>query len=110
MTCILRRGSLGTAIAAPLVTAATLAFADGHEVTISHYFTGELGLKAFQEQIDRFEAASDYALKDSPVGHEDFKTDILVRASGNSLAGRLQLLGRRARSVHRGFQRASSDR
>ena len=85
MTCISRRGFLGTAIAAPLVTAATLAFADGHEVTISHYFTGELGLKAFQEQIDRFEAATDYALKDSPVGHEDFKTDILVRASGNSL-------------------------
>ncbi|MDE0523538.1 MAG: extracellular solute-binding protein [Boseongicola sp.] len=85
MTCISRRGILGTAIAAPLVTAATLAFADGHEVTISHYFTGELGLKAFQEQIDRFEAATDYALKDSPVGHEDFKTDILVRASGNSL-------------------------
>ncbi len=85
MTRNIRRGLIGTAIATSLVTTATLALADGHEVTISHYFTGELGLKAFQEQVDRFEAATDFALKDSPVGHEDFKTDILVRASGNSL-------------------------
>jgi len=85
MTRILRRGFLGIAIAAPLAATATLASADGHEVTISHYFTGELGRKAFQEQIDRFETATDYTLKDSPVGHEDFKTDILVRASGDSL-------------------------
>jgi len=54
-------------------------------VTISHYFTGELGLKAFDAQIARFEAATGYSMKDSPVGHEDYKTDILVRAAGNSL-------------------------
>ena len=85
MTRILRRSFLGTAIAAPLAVTAPSAFADEHEVTISHYFTGELGLKAFQEQVDRFEEATDYEMKDSPVGHEDFKTDILVRASGSSL-------------------------
>lgn len=55
------------------------------DVTISHYFTGELGLKALQEQIAKFESDSGYKLKDSPVGHEDFKTDILVRAAGQSL-------------------------
>ena len=57
----------------------------GGEVTISHYFTGELGLKAFNEQFAKFTAATGIAMKDSPIGHEDFKTDILVRAAGNSL-------------------------
>ncbi len=58
---------------------------DKGDISISHYFTGELGLKSLQEQITKFEADSGYTLKDSPVGHEDFKTDILVRAAGQSL-------------------------
>jgi multiple sugar transport system substrate-binding protein/raffinose/stachyose/melibiose transport system substrate-binding protein len=58
---------------------------DKGDITISHYFTGELGLEALKEQIGKFEADSGYELKDSPVGHEDFKTDILVRAAGQSL-------------------------
>ena len=58
---------------------------DKGDISISHYFTGELGLKSLQEQIAKFEADSGYTLKDSPVGHEDFKTDILVRAAGQSL-------------------------
>jgi multiple sugar transport system substrate-binding protein/raffinose/stachyose/melibiose transport system substrate-binding protein len=85
MNRITRRHLLGTALAAPLALAALPALAQDSEVTISHYFTGELGLRAFNEQIDKFEAATDYTLRDSPVGHEDYKTDILVRASGNSL-------------------------
>ncbi len=55
------------------------------DVTISHYFTGELGLKSLQAQVAKFEADTGYKLEDSPVGHEDFKTDILVRAAGDSL-------------------------
>ncbi|MGI9418870.1 MAG: ABC transporter substrate-binding protein [Geminicoccaceae bacterium] len=58
---------------------------DKGDITISHYFTGELGLKALQEQVAKFESDNGYKLKDSPVGHEDFKTDILVRAAGQSL-------------------------
>ena len=58
---------------------------DKGDVTISHYFTGELGLKSLQAQIAKFEADTGFKLKDSPVGHEDFKTDILVRAAGDSL-------------------------
>ena len=86
MTRISRRRLLGTAIATPLaLSAAPPLFAQGQEITISHYFTGELGRQAFNAQIDRFEAATGYTLRDSPVGHEDYKTDILVRASGNSL-------------------------
>jgi multiple sugar transport system substrate-binding protein/raffinose/stachyose/melibiose transport system substrate-binding protein len=85
MTRITRRFLLGTALAVPAAHLATPLLAQSGEITISHYFTGELGLKAFKEQIARFEAATDYTLRDSPVGHEDYKTDILVRASGNSL-------------------------
>ena len=84
MTNMKRRTLLSAAIALTTVGLAAPAWAEG-DVTISHYFTGELGLKAFNEQAAAFEAASGYTMKDSPVGHEDFKTDILVRAAGNSL-------------------------
>ena len=82
MTLTKRRTLLSAALAT--FGTAIVASAQG-EVTISHYFTGELGLKAFTEQTEKFTAATDIAVKDSPVGHEDFKTDILVRASGGSL-------------------------
>jgi len=75
-------------LAALTVSAAGIAgpgFAQSGEVSISHYFTGELGLKAFNEQVAKFEQATGLKMKESPVGHEDFKTDILVRAAGNSL-------------------------
>ena len=60
------------------------ALADG-EVTISHYFTGDLGLKGIQDIFAKFKAAKGTSVKDSPIGHEDFKTGILVRAAGKNL-------------------------
>jgi ABC-type glycerol-3-phosphate transport system substrate-binding protein len=84
MTMTIRKTLLSVGIAIASLGTALPASAEG-EVSISHYFTGELGLKAFNEQAAKFEAASGFKMKDSPVGHEDFKTDILVRASGNSL-------------------------
>ena len=60
------------------------AWADG-EVTVSHYFTGDLGLKGIQDAFAKFTAATGTAVKDSPIGHEDFKTGILVRAAGKNL-------------------------
>ena len=84
MTYMKRRSLFSAAFAVATFGLVAPALAEG-EVTISHYFTGELGLKAFNEQKAKFEAATDYTMKDSPVGHEDFKTDILVRASGGSL-------------------------
>ncbi|GAB4518743.1 MAG: extracellular solute-binding protein [Roseibium sp.] len=85
MTRITRRALLATAMAVSAAGFVSPLHAQSGEVTISHYFTGELGLKAFNEQIARFEEATGLKLKDSPVGHEDYKTDILVRASGDSL-------------------------
>ena len=54
-------------------------------VTISHYFTGDLGQKGITEIFDEFKAKTGITVDDSPIGHEDFKTGILVRAAGHSL-------------------------
>ena len=59
-------------------------FASG-EVTISHYFSGDLGKANFMKGVQKFEQSTGIKMKDSPVGHEDFKTDILVRAAGKKL-------------------------
>ena len=81
-----RRRLLLTAAMVPCLalTVPGSASADGN-VTISHYFTGELGKKAIDSIAMRFQDESGYSMQDSPVGHEDFKTDILVRAAGESL-------------------------
>lgn len=85
MFSITRRSLMLAALLASAASAASPAFAQSGEVTISHYFTGELGLKAFNDQVEKFEQATGIKMKESPVGHEDFKTDILVRAAGHSL-------------------------
>ena len=85
MSILNRRILLASAIVAPALMIGAPAWAQSGDVTISHYFTGELGLKSFNAQVAKFEADSGIKIKNSPVGHEDFKTDILVRAAGNSL-------------------------
>ena len=85
MTCFNRRALISCVAGAAMAATGLSVSAQDNEITITHYFTGELGLKALNEQITRFEEATGYAMRNSPVGHEDFKTDILVRASGSSL-------------------------
>lgn len=80
-----RRSLLLAALLTTAAGSAGPAFAQSGEVSISHYFTGQLGLEALGEQVSRFEEATGLKMKESPVGHEDFKTDILVRAAGRSL-------------------------
>ena len=55
------------------------------EVTISHYFSGELGRAGLEEIFGNFNKATGITVKDSPIGHEDFKAGILVRAAGGNL-------------------------
>ena len=55
------------------------------EVTISHYFSGELGRAGLEEIFGNFRKATGITVKDSPIGHEDFKAGILVRAAGGNL-------------------------
>ena len=85
MITLNRRGLLAAVAVVPALAFGAPAFAQGGDVTLTHYFTGEFGLKIFNEQVAKFEAATDYTIKNSPIGHEDFKTDILVRAAGDSL-------------------------
>ena len=55
------------------------------EVTITHYFGGDLGRAGLEEIFGSFNAATGIKVVDSPIGHEDFKTGILVRAAGGKL-------------------------
>ena len=74
--------ALGLALAFLLI--ATMSWADG-EVTISHYFSGELGREGLKEILDEFTEETGIAVKDSIVDHEGFKVGILVRAAGDQL-------------------------
>ena len=78
-------GVLGAAmIAAPAVTSLPAAAAD-NEITISHYFTGDLGLAGIQAFFEEYKKTAGVTVVDSPIGMEDFKTGILVRASADTL-------------------------
>ncbi len=78
--------SAGAAVVAAALQLGTLpSYAQEDTVTISHYFTGDLGQKGITEIFNEFKAKTGITVEDSPIGHEDFKTGILVRAAGNSL-------------------------
>ena len=79
---------LGAALACALGLATALgsgSAAADEEVTISHYFSGDLGLAGLGEIFGSFNEATGISVKDNPIGHEDFKTGILVRAAGGNL-------------------------
>ncbi|MDE0111794.1 MAG: extracellular solute-binding protein [Albidovulum sp.] len=82
---IVRKLLIPTCVVPAILAGASTAGAEHHEVSISHYFTGELNLENFKANVAKFEEATGFMLKDSPIGHEDFKTDILVRAAGGGL-------------------------
>lgn len=54
-------------------------------VTVMHYFTGELGRVGLNEIFGSFQKATGLTVFDNPIGHEDFKTTILVMAAGGDL-------------------------
>ncbi len=55
------------------------------EVTITHYFGGDLGRAGLEEIFASFKEQTGVTVVDSPIGHEDFKDGILVRAAGGNL-------------------------
>ena len=78
--------SAGVAVvAAALQIASVPAYAEDPVVTVSHYFTGDLGQKGITKIFKEFKAKTGITVEDSPIGHEDFKTGILVRAAGHNL-------------------------
>ena len=77
--------SLPAATAAPATTApVTTPEPAASEVTIMTYFGADLGEKALAKLLERFTADTGVTVKMAPVGHEDFKTGILVQMAGNN--------------------------
>ena len=74
--------ALGLALAFLLI--ATMSWADG-EVTVTHYFGEDLGRGGLAQIFESFKAETGITVVDSPIGHEDFKAGILVRAAGGNL-------------------------
>lgn len=72
-------------LAATLPLTAAPARAADSEMTISHYFSGNVGLAGIQAFFDEFKKETGTTVVDSPVGHEDFKTAILVMAAADKL-------------------------
>ena len=86
----------GVALAGALVLVAAVGWAspageageemqEMREVTITHYFGGDLGRAGLEEIFATFKEQTGITVIDSPIGHEDFKTGILVRAQGGNL-------------------------
>jgi multiple sugar transport system substrate-binding protein/raffinose/stachyose/melibiose transport system substrate-binding protein len=52
-------------------------------VTVMHYFTGALGREAIVEIFGKFhEETPDITIFDNPIGHEDFKSTVLIMLAG----------------------------
>ncbi len=77
----------------PLVAAALIAFcasaphdaSAAHKtrgmVTVMHYFAGVLGREALNQIFHDFQEKHHIAVFDNPIGHEDFKTELLEMAA-----------------------------
>jgi multiple sugar transport system substrate-binding protein/raffinose/stachyose/melibiose transport system substrate-binding protein len=50
-----------------------------------HYFTDTLGREAINPVLENFQYEAGVTVFDNPIGHEDFKTTILVMAAGGDL-------------------------
>ena len=74
------RGSRGA-----LILAANMASAAETEVTICTTSPPTLAEQGCIRYFDKFKKETGITVVDSPIGHEDYKTGILVRAAGNSL-------------------------
>ena len=94
-----------------IMPAATLAQDEaGGDVTVMTYFSKELGETALKELLAQFEADSGITVNFVDVGHEDFKTGILVQLAGGNPPDVHTILGRRAHRLPGAERHARSDR
>jgi ABC-type glycerol-3-phosphate transport system substrate-binding protein len=85
----LRRGAAVVASAALLTAMAPVATiaqspAAGGEISVMTYFSKELGETALKDLLANFEKESGYTVKFNDVGHEDYKTGILIQLAGGN--------------------------
>jgi multiple sugar transport system substrate-binding protein/raffinose/stachyose/melibiose transport system substrate-binding protein len=74
----------GLALAASALPAATLAQDDPGEVVVMTYFSADLGEPAFKQLLADFEEETGITVNIVDVGHEDFKTGILIQLAGGN--------------------------
>ena len=81
-----RRGFVFAASAALMASAipAVTAQDDGGEVTVMTYFSKELGEVPLKALLAQFEEESGIAVDFIDVGHEDYKTGILIQLAGGN--------------------------
>ena len=82
-----RRGFVIAASLALLVSAApaaTFAQDEGGEVQMLHYYGTELGGEALRTILTGFEEETGVSVKFNDVGHENFKTAVLIQLAGNN--------------------------
>jgi ABC-type glycerol-3-phosphate transport system substrate-binding protein len=83
-----RRGAVLAATLALLVSAAPVStFAQeeaGGEVEVMTYFSKELGETALKDLLAQWEQESGYTVRFNDVGHEDYKTGILIQLAGGN--------------------------
>ena len=72
----------GTALAVAALPG--FAAAQDDEVVVMHYFDAALGGAGLKEILADFEAETGYSVNFVDVGHEDFKTGILVQLAGSN--------------------------
>jgi ABC-type glycerol-3-phosphate transport system substrate-binding protein len=88
MTRMWRRGAIIAATLALLVSAAPVStFAQeeaGGEVEVMTYFSKELGEAALRDLLAQWEQESGYTVRFNDVGHEDYKTGILIQLAGGN--------------------------
>lgn len=81
------RGAVMIASLALLVSASsvgTLAQDEGGEVQVMTYFSKELGEAALKDLLATFESESGLTVRFNDVGHEDYKTGILIQLAGGN--------------------------
>jgi multiple sugar transport system substrate-binding protein/raffinose/stachyose/melibiose transport system substrate-binding protein len=80
-----RRGLVLAASVALLASAVPgVAAAQDDEVVVMHYFSAELGGEGLREILADFEAETGNTVSFVDVGHEDFKTGILIQLAGSN--------------------------
>jgi multiple sugar transport system substrate-binding protein/raffinose/stachyose/melibiose transport system substrate-binding protein len=74
----------GMALAAAALPGAVAAQEDAGEVVVMTYFSADLGEPAFKQLLADFEAETGITVNIVDVGHEDFKTGILIQLAGGN--------------------------
>ena len=110
MITLNRRGLLAAVAVVPALALGAPAFAQGGDVTLTHYFTGEFGLKIFNEQGREVRGRHRLHHQEQPHRSRGLQDRHPGARGRRQPARRLQLLGRGADAVRRRCRSSPSHR